>query len=356
MNRNTLLPGQPERRGRRRVTTAQRDANSLSEYRPARQQEAIIRTMRSVPVSLLFTLLAVTSTACGDAFDNEGLIHCEQAIEAQFPAPATPNTFAGSWIVIDLHCPVSAPILRIQTPDGQPWELPTQLKQDGRQVRALPSVPLEPETRFIVEFDDGSFSKSWLLTTSSLGSPIEYPLSKHSEELLIDEGQLLSPASIAGELLDRLHPVRPVIEFLGEPTASTITGRLGALMSETDLQDTNWQTVDRTFNWQMPYFNFGPLDLRWPLEGWALVLEQTIFRGAPHPVLGGIGAVNIEALWDTREADVMLGGSVGALCAYTLENDGVGCVPCSDGSESCLDLLLLDVPTQLWTDELQQVL
>ena len=147
-----------------------------------------------------------------------------------------------------------------------------------------------------------------------------------------------------------------MVEFLDEPTASTVAGRLGSLMSETDLQDTNWQTIDRAFDWQAPYFSFGPLNLRWPLGGWTLVLEQTVLRGAPHPVLGGIGAVNIEALWDTREADMALGGSVGALCAHALQNDGAGCVPCADGSEACLDLLLLNVPTRIWTGDLQQVL
>ncbi len=312
--------------------------------------------MRSIPVSLLFALLLVATTACGDGFDGVGLIHCEQAIESQFPAPSTPNTFAGGWIVIDLHCPASEPSLRFQPQAGEGWQVPTELGRNGLQVRAEPSVPLEPEARFIIEFDDVSFADNWLLTTSSLGSPLEYALNSHSEELLLNEGRLLSPASLAEDLLDRIHQVRPVVEFLDEPTASTVAGRLGSLMSETDLQDTNWQTIDRAFDWQAPYFSFGPLNLRWPLGGWTLVLEQTVLRGAPHPVLGGIGAVNIEALWDTREADMALGGSVGALCAHALQNDGAGCVPCADGSEACLDLLLLNVPTRIWTGDLQQVL
>ena len=314
------------------------------------------------PACLTLLLLAMaTTTACSDAFDAEGLSHCEQAIEGQFPAQGSPNAFGGGWIVLDLHCSSIQPAVQMQPQQGAAWQVPTQVSHNGRQVRALPGVPLAPNARFIVEFDDLDISSNWVVTTSSLGSALQYPLAGHSEELVLDEGSLLSPASLTEALIERMHAVRPLVHFLGEPTSSTISGRLGALMAEADLQDDHWTTMDRSFDWQAPYFSFGPLDLRWQSEGWTLVLEQARFSGAPHPVLAGIGAVNVKALWDTREAEAILGGSLGlgsspgALCRYALEHDGSGCIPCADGNASCLDFLLLNVPTRYWPGQLHLV-
>jgi len=214
-------------------------------------------------------------------------------------------------------------------------------------------MPLAPNARFIIGFEDSGFDDSWSLSTSSLGSPLSYPLLGHSEELLLDQGLLFSPASLLQTFIGGIHSVRPVIQFLAEPSASTISGRLGSLLSESNQQDDSWPTIDRSFDWQAPYFSFGSLNLRWALQGWSLVLEQARISGTTHPVLEGTGAINIEALWDTREADSLLGGAAGALCDFDLQQGGQGCIPCADTSESCLELLLLDVPTRYWPDELK---
>lgn len=308
--------------------------------------------MRNTASSLCLFFIVVAS-GCAAGLDTEGLFHCDQAIEGQFPSPGTPDAFAGGWIILDLHCPVREPTLSVQPQQGSPWELTTQVVREGLQVRALPGMPLAPNARFIIGFDDSGFDDSWLLSTSSLGSPLSYPLLGHSEELLLDQGLLFSPASLSQTLIGGIHSVRPVIQFLAEPTASTISGRLGSLLSESNQQDDSWPTIDRSFDWQAPYFSFGSLNLRWALQGWSLVLEQARISGTTHPVLEGTGAINIEALWDTREADSLLGGAAGALCDFDLQQGGQGCIPCADTSQSCLELLLLDVPTRYWPDELK---
>jgi len=295
---------------------------------------------------------------CEDSYDSEGLEHCNQELGARHPEPGTRNAFAGGWLVIDLSCPATQPTLTLRRPGTAPYELSVQLADDGKQLRVIPAVPLYPDSAYNVELVSGNHDWGWLFTTNSLGGPIEYPLAGHSEELLLHQGQLFRPTGMEDILLEPLQQVRPVLQFLLEPGITSFAGRLGSLMSEGNHQDSDWPTFDRTFPWNAPYFNLGPLDLNWNMPGWQLVLEAVTIRGTLHPVLGGSGAVTVQGRWDTRNADGLLGGSPGALCALRADRDGEGeaCIPCADGSISCLELLLLDVPTMNWPGELTQTL
>lgn len=282
-------------------------------------------------------------------------MHCDQEVESRYPEPGTTSAFAGGWLVVELSCPASEAGATLQVPSGSAYEVTVQQAHEGRQLRILPGVPLLPETPYNSHLELGSDDSSWIFTTSSLGKPLTYPLPGHVEELALAEGHLASPPGMEQTLLERLHAIRPAVQFLIAPGVATVPGRLGTLTPEGDLQDSQWTTFDQAFAWQEPYYSLGPLDLHWVLEGWELSLEASTFSGAPHPILGGIGSVNLQARWDTRGADVEFGGSAGSLCAAAVTSGGDACIPCSDGAVSCLDLLLLDIPTTLWTGELEQV-
>tara|TARA_Y100001968_G_C19440470_1_gene762254 strand:+ start:1659 stop:2546 length:888 start_codon:yes stop_codon:yes gene_type:complete len=287
-----------------------------------------------------------------DVVDQDGLFHCQQSIQNQFPAPGTPNAFGAGWIVIDLNCPAHQPRLEVQPQQGAAWELPVELAQDGRQLRARPAIALSPEARFLLELNDEPLREAWLLLTNSLGGPLSYDLGGHSEELLLDQGRLLSPQSLEPTLLDRLSAVRPVISFLNSGSSTTVPVRIGGLQNETEQQDPDWPTSDHNLDWAAPYFSGRAIELRLPLASWDLIIEDVQLEGAPHPVQGGIGSISIQGLWDTRGADPALGGSPGALCQFAEEQQGMACQACGDGVLACLDLLLVDIPTQRWPDAL----
>ena len=305
---------------------------------------------------LALALVCAALVGCDDYFDSEGLEHCNQQLASRYPEPGTQDAFAGGWLIVGLDCPATQPTLTLRRPGSGPYELTVQEAHGGRQLRVVPAVPLFPESTYNVELSSGDEHWGWLFTTDALGSPIEYPLAGHSEEFLLDQGQLLSPPGMEEILRDPLQEVRPVLQFLLEPGITSFAGRLGALMAQGNHQDSDWPTFDRNFPWDAPYFSLGPLDLNWNLPGWQLVLEAVMIRGTPHPVLGGMGAVTIHGLWDTRNADVALGGSSGSLCALAADGEGEGCIPCTDGSVSCLELVLLDVPTRNWPGDLSQTL
>jgi len=313
--------------------------------------------VRTPAATTLIVLAAVccAASAC-ERYDSEGLVHCGQEVERRYPEPGAGDAFAGGWLVIDLSCPASEPGATLQTPGASSYQVTVQQAHEGRQLRILPGVPLLPETAYNAHVEVASEETSWIFTTSSLGNPLTYSLAGHVEELALDDGHLVSPPGLGQTLLEPLHAVRPAIQFLLAPGVATVPGRLGTLLPEGGVQDTQWATFDRAFAWQEPYYSVGPLDLRWVMEGWELSLEAATFSGASHPSLGGIGLANLQARWDTRAADVELGGSAGSLCATAVAQGGAPCIPCNDGEVSCLDLLLLDIPTTRWAGALGQVL
>jgi len=305
-------------------------------------------------VLLALAVLSASSSSC-ERFDNEGLDHCSQTIDSLFPLQGSNNVFGGAWIIADLTCPALAPTLSVQPPNGTPYSLAVETAHDGTQLRALPAVPLSPESRYIVHLGSGERSWDWFFVTNTLGNPLDYELAGHSEEFLLHQGEMVSPLGLAQGLQDHLHFVRPTLQFLAEPGALFVLGRLGLLLPDQDEQDLSWPTLDPQLPWQEQYFRVGPVDLHWPLQGWQLVLESVEIYGATHPVRGGTGRVNLEARWDTRTADMVLGDGSGSLCADSVEQGSGDCIPCHDGTVACLDLLLIDIPTQIWQGALDKV-
>lgn len=311
--------------------------------------------MRSLPI------IALVLFAGCDRFDESGVFvspPCDgQAVEQLHPANGAEAAWIGELIWVDLVCPAPGATMSLNGPSGAVAGS-TFIQHGGRQILFEPAAWLQPDANYVARLDTGDAYREIAFRTSSLGAPVEVALNERALALHPAQGALLDPAGFLTDLRPALAAgLHPVIQFLGEPSGGAVPLRLGGRLdarpsAAQDLLDRTW---DLNASWTDPMWAVGPLNLTWDLSDFPLVLEGAVLEGSLSADLTIGGGGRLDALWDTRAAEGVLGTGAGSLCGRSGAAGGDGCVPCADGRESCLPFSLRSIPAEAWGGVLQVV-
>ena len=143
--------------------------------------------------------------------------------------------------------------------------------------------------------------------------------------------------------------------FLSDPIAMTPVmtdgslSMIGALVSADEdqpVQDLCNQTLglDATI-WEDPYFQVGPADLSFEVEGIQVNVAGLEITGTFRSDYSGFGGATFRGGLDTRALDTLVdeSGTEGAACDL-IGSFGISCQACPDGSgDFCIDLHAVDI-------------
>ncbi len=305
---------------------------------------------------MLAISLLISAWGC-DRYDPDGVSVsppcAEQRIELLRPRRDIEDAYVDSWIVAELACEAPEAELVLTGPEGA-LDGTLSLHKSELQRRLRPSPRLAPDTPYSGRIDTADGFRRWSFTTSSTGAPVGGALDGLGAAVEPGGGDLLDPPGAGWLLAEELGAMSPVIQARGDAD-QTWPVRLGARSGDADegSQDGSRRTWDIELQWNDPFFQSAPVDLRWRLDTFALVLEDAVLRGAVDPGTSRIDGFSIEALWDTREAEAALGA--GSLCEADTDGQGEGCVPCRDLEVACLPFLVVHAPGQPWPGSLTEV-
>mgnify|MGYP007046915597 CR=1 FL=1 len=311
--------------------------------------------MRTLP------LLVVVLFAGCDRFDESGVFvspPCEdQAVEQLHPANGAEDVWVGGLIWVDLVCPAPGATMSLNGPAGAVAGS-TFIQHGGHQILFEPAAWLQADANYVARLDTADAYREVAFATGSLGQPLQAALNERALALHPAQGALLDPAGFLADLPPALQAgLHPVVQFLGDPSGATLPLRLGGRLDSRatagqDLDDTTW---DLSARWEDPIWTVGPLDMTWQLFDFPLVLEGAVLQGVLATDAGSGGGGSLDALWDTRPAEDVLGTGAGSLCGRNGAAGGDGCVPCADGRVSCLPFALRSIPAEAWGGVLQVV-
>jgi hypothetical protein len=301
--------------------------------------------------------------ACGDSFDNEGIVvesSCaEQSVDALRPRDDEDEAYADGWVWADLACAAPRSVITVERLNGDSAPGLVSVQHAGRQVRFRPAPRLSPQTTYVAHLDVGDAYRDWRFTTSTLGRPLGAALDGRGLAVLPETIEVLDPPGLAEALGEALAGWYPVLQFLGEPQGGGVAMRLGARagMEPASGQDLSQATTDLVANWDDPYFRLGPFRLDHALPEGRLVLEDAVVAGAVRDAGwdSGGGGISLQGRWDTRWLEDAIGSGPGSLCDAAEAAGAAACEPCDDGGAACLAMLLVHGPAAGWTGVLAGV-
>ncbi|MEE2829438.1 MAG: hypothetical protein VX498_09630 [Myxococcota bacterium] len=306
-------------------------------------------------LSLAFVCV-LWAAGCEGHFDDQGETvegWCpSQALELLRPRADSTEAYVGGWVVSTLECAPAWAEIELSTPAGAPIEGELSNHHDGAQYRFRSSDFLEPLTTYDVRLRTSRRFNNWSFSTSALGIPTSEALPGRTLSVKPRTGLLLEPPGLAEILDELLLPFAPVLEFTHPPANGSVPIRMGGRLAGS-VQDPSQRVLDLPASWDDPFWSFGPFDLAWILEEGQIKLDQATFSGAVHSTIDGAGGgISIWGTWDPRPAESELGVTLQDLCDLSLDKGGQGCVPCSDGVETCLPFALVHIEADLWSGSL----
>jgi hypothetical protein len=318
----------------------------------------VTRTCRRWARSLVGALVIFGALGCEGYYDTEGesAYSCEgQRIDRIRPRDEGDEAYVDGWVFAMLACPVDSAVITVRTSQGESATGLVNVHHGGRQVRFRPSPRLRTRTPYDAHLETVDGFHDWRFTTSALGEPVGDELAGTALVLRPWTGVLLDPPGLDEQLGDALEDFHPAIQFMTDATGALVQARLGGVSidDEGDPQDMDRPVIDLEATWDDPFWRFGPIDLTWQLDGFPLVLSSVWISGAVAPGLEGGGGVAIEARWDTRPADDLLGGGPGSLCEAAVEAGLDACEPCDDGEPACMPLHVVHAGANPWFGTLQ---
>jgi hypothetical protein len=269
-------------------------------------------------------------------------------IAATSPADGDQNFYYRSCLWVEFSGAVEDAEISLADADGAAVAGTNTLNDDASVVTFCPGSALGALIEYTasVSWDSATGDGSWSFRTSDLGTPTgAEPPADGSFLMDLASATFIEPAGIGGV----------IGSFLSDPIAMTAAydgsslSMIGALVSAEEdppVQDLCNQTLGLEATiWEDPYFQVGPADLSFEVEGIAVNVAGLEITGTFREDYSAFGGATFRGGLDTRALDTLVDetGTEGAACDM-IGAFGISCQPCPDGSgDFCIDLHAVDI-------------
>jgi len=299
-------------------------------------------------VKSIIPVLILTLAACSDKGSDTGVgddasTDCDVTIDETIPAANATDAYYRNAIEFQLDDEDATAVLSIDGVDGT-----STLSEDMETVVFTPSAPLAASTSYTSTLDYcNEVPASITFQTSELGGAVDpSSLVGRAYALDLSSGRIVIPEGV-GEILGAYLEYTI---FLSVTDAGTDLNMIGALANEDDpsMQDYCAPTLDfptADFS-EAPYFQIGPETTTLAVAGYSITIDDLLVSGDFAPDGTWVGGAQLAGSIDTRPLVSLLDDDPEAgedtVCEL-VAGFGVECIPCSDGGDFCLDLLVLDL-------------
>lgn len=300
---------------------------------------------------LIIASLSLAFVACGKddptetGDTNNENQPCGVEVESTYPAADATDFYYRASVEFNLTeaDPEMTPSIAL-TAGGTAVAGATEISEDGETIYFIPTDPLLPGTDYTATLTYCTGDAALNFRTSELGGDLGADITGKTYALDIGSARILQPAAAAG-LLQQYASEIPTVLIGVTGVTETAINFIGAVGADTDppSQDMCTPTIpmpESDFT-SAPYFQLGPGDMPFSVEGISVTIYHLMVSGTFAPDGSYFGGATLQGEVDARDVASMIPDveSADDVCELT-KSFGAPCEPCSlDGASYCLTLM-----------------